>query len=622
MKWFQNLKISKKLLIAFSLMIVAMLAIGYAGYRTSATINGQQEVIFNVRFPSFNYLLQADRDLQQLLVAERSMIFANVNSDIFGELAGAYEENMKQAEERWEKYKALATTPEEKAIIPQYEKAREEWKAMTKQVVEGRKEDTRQGRRLALDLTLGEAGAKFEAMRDYLDKLQEVNLNLAEKASKRAAATFRDSITLLGVILAAGVLIGIFFAWGISRSISRPVKTAVKLAEAIQSGDLTNRLDLKQNDEVGLLATALDSMSENLESRAYLASEIAKGDLTSDVNLFSEKDSLGLALRTMVDNLNDLLSRVNQASEEVTSGSGQVSDSSQALSQGASEQAASLQEITSSMTQVGSQTKTNAENAAQANQLSKAAQEAAEEGNTQMQEMVYAMSEINDSSKEIAKIIKTIDDIAFQTNLLALNAAVEAARAGKHGKGFAVVAQEVRNLAGRSAKAARETAELIEGSVKKVEKGSDIANRTAEALTRIVEGVSKATDLVGEIAAASNEQAQGISQINTGLNQIEQVTQQNTANAEQTASAAEELSSLAVQLRHLLTRFQLKGRGSSKPRLRPQVQEPAPPRRQIQASPQGWGGAPSEAGPPAPEGNRVVRPEDVISLDDDDFGKY
>jgi methyl-accepting chemotaxis protein len=212
------------------------------------------------------------------------------------------------------------------------------------------------------------------------------------------------------------------------------------------------------------------------------------------------------------------------------------------------------------MTEMASQTKLNAENATQANQLASQTRSAAESGNGRMQDMVAAMAEINEAGKSISNIIKVIDEIAFQTNLLALNAAVEAARAGRHGKGFAVVAEEVRNLAARSAKAAKETAELIEGSVEKTKNGTEIAEATREALGEIVSSVSKVTDLVGEIAAASNEQAQGIAQTNQALGQIDQVTQQNSASAEESAAASEELSGQAMHMKEMMGRFKVKAR--------------------------------------------------------------
>ncbi len=209
------------------------------------------------------------------------------------------------------------------------------------------------------------------------------------------------------------------------------------------------------------------------------------------------------------------------------------------------------------MNEVGAQVKKNAENAQIASSLTHQAKSTAESGNAQMKKMVETMMGINISSEKISKIIKVIDEIAFQTNLLALNAAVEAARAGKHGKGFAVVAEEVRNLAARSAQAAKETTEMIDDSAKKVSEGMIITQETATFLEGIVDGASKVRDLINEISAASNEQAQSVSQIVLALSQIDQVTQKNTASAEESASASEELTSQAQELKNQISKFKL-----------------------------------------------------------------
>ncbi len=355
-------------------------------------------------------------------------------------------------------------------------------------------------------------------------------------------------------------------------------------------------------------------------------SNVADGDLTvhyeieeADEDTRAVRDSfadIATGLQNTCAGLNDILSQVALAVDQVSSGSQEVSDSSQSLSQGATEQASSLEEITSTMTQIGSQTKLNAENAGQANRLADDARNSAEKGNSQMQQMLNAMQDINSSSTEISKIIKVIDEIAFQTNLLALNAAVEAARAGVHGKGFAVVADEVRNLAQRSATAAKETTELIEGSGKRVEAGAKIANETAEALGEIVDGITKVNDLIGDISMASNEQTQGIDQINEALQQVEQVTQGNTSNAEESASAAEELSSQAVHLKQMLSKFKLKS--DSRPKMIGRAIPSEPKKRRSDSE---WGGAPRKAiGNGKKSGE--VRPEEVIALDDADFGSF
>ncbi len=399
----------------------------------------------------------------------------------------------------------------------------------------------------------------------HLSQLESDLVASAEQTKENALADMQASNDLVAgrkvmqyVLGLIAVVFAVCITLMISRIIMNPIQRAVELADAIRKGDLSKRLKMASNDEIGRLAKALDEMADGLEEKAKLANAIASGDLTREVPLASERDMLGKALATMNDNLHQLIDQISQSSLKMDSGSNLVSDSSQSVSQGATEQASSLEEISSSMTELGSTTSTNAENAGLANQLAEQAHVAANKGNKQMQEMVAAMEEINMAGQNISKINKVIDEIAFQINLLALNAAVEAARAGKHGRGFAVVAEEVRNLAARSAQAARETAELIEGSVEKTSNGTAIANQTAEALQEIVNSVSKVTGLIGEIAAASRDQAEGIAQVNNGLTQIEQITQQNTSNAEESAAASAELFHHAAKLKDMLASFTLK----------------------------------------------------------------
>ncbi len=390
--------------------------------------------------------------------------------------------------------------------------------------------------------------------------LGELKRKIGDAKEKALAGEEKTAGALVGVSLCfsvAGLLsICLLNYLLLSRMIIRPLHRDMEFAEAIRTGDLSQRLSLESRDEIGQLAEALNGMADGLEKKARIAEAIAGGDLSQEVALASDRDVLGKSLQKMVANLRGMVGEIQEAAHQIAAGSAQVSGASQSLSRGATEQAGTLAQISTSMTRMSSQTTCTAENAAAVNRLSDEAKSVAQSGNHQMQAMVSAMGEISQAGAGISNIIKVIDEIAFQTNLLALNAAVEAARAGQYGKGFAVVAEEVRTLAARSAKAASETAELISGSIQKVETGTSIANKTAEALGDIVAGVTKVSDLVEEMAFASGEQAKGITEVTQGLSQVDHVTQQNTAEAQECAASAEELSAQAKQLLQMLGRFE------------------------------------------------------------------
>ncbi|MCL2247870.1 MAG: methyl-accepting chemotaxis protein [Oscillospiraceae bacterium] len=333
-----------------------------------------------------------------------------------------------------------------------------------------------------------------------------------------------------------------------------------------QSGSITLNADDSaavtkygpRRDEIGQSFNYVVELFKRLESIGGEVTALAHGDLTVEITILSEKDVLGNSLHLLNEKLNDTLKEIEISAEQVSSGSKQIADGSQTLAQGSTEQAASVQQLSASISAVAQTTKENAGMAERAAMLANEIKVSAEKGSGQMNEMMTAVKDINESSQNISKVIKSIDDIAFQTNILALNAAVEAARAGQHGKGFAVVAEEVRNLAAKSAVAAKDTESLIADSIAKAELGSKIAGETSESLSEIVAGIGESNQIVIEIAKSSEQQTDSISQINTGIDQVAKVTQQNSATAEQSAASSAEMSNQSSTLEQLISQFKLK----------------------------------------------------------------
>ncbi|MCP4755945.1 MAG: methyl-accepting chemotaxis protein [Proteobacteria bacterium] len=369
---------------------------------------------------------------------------------------------------------------------------------------------------------------------------------------------------ILGII--GFVIIGaaVFF---IARTFSDPLKKlSSALNEIRESGDFSLRPEAKSQDEIGQTVNSVNELLNSLQSAIgdidQVMGGVAQGDMKRQVTveLKGNLDNLKRSINTSIDMLGSTISDVVIASRQVQSGVGEISTSAGSLANGTASQAASLEEVSSTMNEIGTQIKDNSENAIKAQQLTLETLDVVQQGNKQMGNMQISMQKINETSTNVSKVGTVIDKIASQTNLLALNAAVEAARAGKYGKGFAVVADEVRSLASRSTEAARDTTELIENAIKEVENGVSNSDQTAEILADIVIKVETINDLVGGIAAVSKEQNTGIEEINNGLTQINDVVQQNSAISEETASAATQLSSLTLHLQEIIQKFHLRER--------------------------------------------------------------
>jgi methyl-accepting chemotaxis protein len=510
-----QMRIGTRLAIGFAVvLLLAVLATSVAlvnaRANAQATRDMMEQPLAKERLVSDWYVLIYSAIARTALIARSS---DEKLSDTFADVIAA---STKRGGELLGKIKELLSSDEERKIYEEITELRNKYQKAKTEVMNARKAgDAAKAEQLFRDAFSPSAEAYQDRVKTFLAMQRKA---IDDTAHAIDAANNRSN-ALLMLLAALMVGIGSVAAWFISRSITVPLKSAVDIAATVANGDLTTQFSAQQDkDEIGDLMTALRGMND--------------------------------ALRTVVSQVQIGTSTIATASNEIASGN-------MDLSQRTEEQASSLEETASSMEELTSTVRQNAENAKQANQLAQAASEVAEKGGSIVGQVVNTMGSINDSSRKIFDIISVIDGIAFQTNILALNAAVEAARAGEQGRGFAVVASEVRNLAQRSAAAAKEIKELIGNSVEQVDIGSKLVQQAGSTMDDVVASVRRVTDIMGEITSASSEQSIGIDQVNTAIGQMDSVTQQNAALVEQAAAAAASMQDQAARLAEVASSFRL-----------------------------------------------------------------
>lgn len=553
----KNLKVSRKLTISYGFILSLLVISIVVSIGNLISIRSKVEVFYNGPFRVLNAANTVNSS------------FEAMQKSVFRAISSTSQANTEQALENaraWER-KIQEQIPViqkdflgDQAIVERLQAALDELAPQREHVLE-----------LAVQNQKAEASAYMEAnniitihkAQAELDELIEIADRKADELIVNLHAMQTKFITILSVLGIASVLVSVFFGIYITRGITRPIKELEAAARQMEQGHLKIDVNYASKDELGSLSNSMRQMSDKISYYMDAISRVMRQLADSNLEIPHYDDFQGdflpvqESLLIVLNSLNETISEINMFSDQVANGADQVSNGAQILSQGGIAQASSVEELAATMSEISQQVKENAETS----QVVKTA--AGEMGanilacNQQMQEMKNAMEKINQNSTQIRTIIKTIDDIAFQTNILALNAAVEAARAGESGKGFSVVAQEVRSLATRSSDASKSTEALIEQSLAAVVYGTKVAEETAASLRNIAGGTDEMISKINQIAEASKRQAAATEMVSTGIDQISDIVQTNSATAEESAAASEELYGQSQVLKSRVSRFKL-----------------------------------------------------------------
>ena len=551
-KWFGDLKISKKLAYCFLVMAIISAIVGITGIVFIERINNSDTNLYEENTLGLQYLGSAYANFNDLRyitlklttgvsAAEKDSYVSKIN-----DLSASIDDSLA-------KYEGTYITSE---VTTEFKDMTSNWKTY--------KSDINQV--VQSGVVQNDTIKAGDALQKRFDELMAIDAPDAAKKSESNNSLARAAAIIMIIVIALGIIVSMRLGNYLSKIISNPIEKLAAFGEMLAVGDVEvekviNEKDKKmkyRKDEIGTLATAFNKLIAGTLTLSAETAAVASGDLTTEISVRSEKDVLGNALQSLVTEFNQLISSIIASAEQITAGAAQVSDGSQSLAQGATEQASSVEELSASISEVSQHVRDNAEDAQKTAVLSAQAAEIMQNSESDMSLAEKAMEEIAVTSKDISKVIKAIDDIAFQTNILALNAAVEAARAGTAGKGFAVVADEVRNLSQKSAEAAKSTTTLIESSIAAVKKGTDLVSRTSAGFKEVAAKSDNVRRIVEEISELSQEQATAISQISIGVEQVSAVIQMNSATSEEGAAASEELSSQANYLKEIITKFKVR----------------------------------------------------------------